>query len=166
MIKKEKIMTHTIIYFLFLLLRKCKLSLKNNQNFIKKFQKIFMKYSLYNLWIIILQKSKSFFLSFWRNKKKRLLFQSSFQFHNLIKLEEIRKKLERKIYYNVIFCLLIYLYIQINIKFLSYLKYISFLTHTKKNIESKKSNIFCITYFIPNSDNIPNRYITYIKYIL
>lgn len=43
-------MTRTIIYFLFLLLRKCKmLSLKNNQNFIKKFQKIFMKYSLYNL---------------------------------------------------------------------------------------------------------------------
>lgn len=73
-----------------------------------------------------------FFFRFDVTKKRDYFFSPVFSFHNLIKLEEIRKKLERKIYYNVIFCLLIYLYIQINIKFLSYLKYISFLTHTKK----------------------------------
>lgn len=120
------------------------------QTFIKKFQKIFMKYLSYNLWIIILQKSKIFF--FWCNRKKRLLFQSSFQFHNLIKLEEIRKK--RK-YITMLYFVYWYIYIYksissffhiCNIYIILIISYI-----IKKYIES---NIFCITYFIPN------RYIT------
>lgn len=120
------------------------------QTFIKKFKKIFMKYLSYNLWIIILQKSKIFF--FLCNRKKRLLFQSSFQFHNLIKLEEIRKK--RK-YITMLYFVYWYIYIYksissffhiCNIYIILIISYI-----IKKYIES---NIFCITYFIPN------RYIT------